>query len=104
MVEKRNITEIFSFLIGTMASEVDNYEKAPIYTVPTRRLGALEHPMIIKDVDKGIKTFGQNFALEAVRGPLLFCRQAFAYRFFRFSTQQVHKSPSPSIYATTTQQ
>jgi len=42
-------------------------EQAPVYAVPTRRLGALEHPMIIKDIDKGIKTFGQNHALEAVR-------------------------------------
>ncbi|KAK3370194.1 RNA polymerase III transcription factor IIIC subunit-domain-containing protein [Podospora didyma] len=41
-------------------------EHAPIYTVPRRRLGALEHPMIVKNVDKAIKTFGQNYALQAV--------------------------------------
>ncbi|KAK3325279.1 RNA polymerase III transcription factor IIIC subunit-domain-containing protein [Apodospora peruviana] len=41
-------------------------EHAPTYPVPTRRLAALEHPMIVKDLDKAIKTFGQNYALEAI--------------------------------------
>ncbi|KAK3936157.1 transcription factor tau subunit sfc1 [Diplogelasinospora grovesii] len=41
-------------------------EHAPIYTIPDRRLGALEHPLTIKNVDKAIKTFGQNFPLQAV--------------------------------------
>ncbi|KAK3308152.1 RNA polymerase III transcription factor IIIC subunit-domain-containing protein [Chaetomium strumarium] len=41
-------------------------DTAPGYTIPHRRLGALEHPMIIKDLDKGIKTFGQNNALQAI--------------------------------------
>ncbi|KAL2177890.1 RNA polymerase III transcription factor IIIC subunit-domain-containing protein [Thermothelomyces heterothallicus CBS 202.75] len=41
-------------------------DTAPIYTIPPRRLGALEHPMIIKNLDKGIKTFGQNNAFRAI--------------------------------------
>ncbi|KAK4199929.1 putative transcription factor tau subunit sfc1 [Triangularia verruculosa] len=41
-------------------------EQAPIYTIPSRRLGALEHPMIIKNLDKGIKTLGQNNAFQAI--------------------------------------
>jgi hypothetical protein len=45
---------------------------APAYPIPRRRLGALEHPMIIKDLDKGIKTFGQNNALQAVCPRLTF--------------------------------
>jgi general transcription factor 3C polypeptide 5 (transcription factor C subunit 1) len=44
----------------------ENGDAAPIFTIPPRRLGALEHPMIIKNLDKGIKTFGQNNAFQAV--------------------------------------
>ncbi|KAK4453200.1 transcription factor tau subunit sfc1 [Podospora aff. communis PSN243] len=40
---------------------------APRYTIPPRRLGALEHPLIIENVDCGIRTFGPNPALQAVR-------------------------------------
>ncbi|KAK0651826.1 RNA polymerase III transcription factor IIIC subunit-domain-containing protein [Cercophora newfieldiana] len=39
---------------------------APRYTIPPRRLGALEHPLIIEDVDRGIRTFGSNPALQAI--------------------------------------
>ncbi|KAK4467014.1 putative transcription factor tau subunit sfc1 [Cladorrhinum samala] len=41
-------------------------DQAPTYPIPPRRLGALEHPMIIKNLDKGIKTFGQNNAFQAI--------------------------------------
>ncbi|KAK4166696.1 putative transcription factor tau subunit sfc1 [Cladorrhinum sp. PSN259] len=41
-------------------------DQAPTYTIPSRRLAALEHPMIIKNLDKGIKTFGQNNAFQAI--------------------------------------
>ena len=41
--------------------------KAPTYVIPPRRLGALEHPMIIKNLDKGMKTFGQNNSFQSVR-------------------------------------
>ncbi|KAK3685608.1 RNA polymerase III transcription factor IIIC subunit-domain-containing protein [Podospora appendiculata] len=44
----------------------DGEESAPSYTVPARRLGALEHPLIVKDVDKAIKTLGENYALQAI--------------------------------------
>ncbi|AEO63320.1 uncharacterized protein THITE_2108406 [Thermothielavioides terrestris NRRL 8126] len=44
----------------------DDGDAAPTYTIPRRRLGALEHPMIIKNLDKGIKTFGQNNAFQAI--------------------------------------
>ncbi|KAM7196419.1 RNA polymerase III transcription factor (TF)IIIC subunit domain containing protein [Rhypophila sp. PSN 637] len=47
-------------------SQDNEEEHAPIYPVPTRRLGAIEHPMLIKNLEKGIKTLGQNYALEAV--------------------------------------
>ncbi|KAL2025081.1 hypothetical protein VTK56DRAFT_83 [Thermocarpiscus australiensis] len=41
-------------------------DTAPTYAIPSRRLGALEHPMIIKSLDKGIKTLGQNNAFQAI--------------------------------------
>jgi general transcription factor 3C polypeptide 5 (transcription factor C subunit 1) len=52
-----------------MASEdtPNEGDAAPRYTIPSRRLGAVEHPMIIKNLDKAIKTFGQNSALQSVR-------------------------------------
>jgi general transcription factor 3C polypeptide 5 (transcription factor C subunit 1) len=40
--------------------------QAPFYGIPPRRFGAVEHPMIIKDIDKGIKTFGRGHSFQAV--------------------------------------
>jgi len=40
--------------------------QAPFYKIPLRRFGAVEHPMIIKDVDKGIKTFGRGHSFQTV--------------------------------------
>ncbi|KAL2135396.1 hypothetical protein VTI74DRAFT_8629 [Chaetomium olivicolor] len=48
------------------SSRQEDADTAPTYTIPPRRLGALEHPMIIKNLDKGIKTFGQNNAFQAI--------------------------------------
>ncbi|KAK4230446.1 RNA polymerase III transcription factor IIIC subunit-domain-containing protein [Podospora fimiseda] len=47
-------------------SSSQDEEAAPTYTIPSRRLAALEHPMIIKNLDKGIRTFGQNNAFQAI--------------------------------------
>lgn len=44
----------------------EDVESAQPYTIPPRRLGALEHPMLIKDLDKGMNTLGQNNAIQAV--------------------------------------
>ncbi|KAK4127527.1 hypothetical protein N657DRAFT_687780 [Parathielavia appendiculata] len=51
-----------------MASPTQNDEAdaAPKYSIPSRRLGALEHPLIIKNLDKGIKTLGQHNAFHAI--------------------------------------
>jgi len=46
-------------------------ETAPRYAIPARRLGALEHPLLVKDVDKAIQTFGMNPSLQVVRPSLL---------------------------------
>jgi general transcription factor 3C polypeptide 5 (transcription factor C subunit 1) len=53
------------------SNQIDHDDTAPVYTIPSRRLGALEHPMIIKNLDKGIKTFGQHNAFQAVSLPRL---------------------------------
>ena len=47
-------------------SQRQNGDTAPTFMIPSQRLGALEHPMIIKNLDKGIKTLGQNNAFQAV--------------------------------------
>lgn len=44
----------------------DDPQYAPRYPIPARKLGALEHPLIIKDVDSGLRTFGPKPVLEAV--------------------------------------
>lgn len=41
-------------------------DHAPVYRIPTRTVSAIEHPMVIKDHDKAIKTFGSNFNFAAV--------------------------------------
>lgn len=41
-------------------------EHAPRYLIPPRRLGALEHPLIIENVDRGIETFGPNPVFHAL--------------------------------------
>lgn len=46
---------------------VERYDSyAPTYTVPLRRLGAIEHPMIIKDLEKAIGTFGKAHSFKQV--------------------------------------
>jgi hypothetical protein len=39
---------------------------APVFTIPPRLLAAVEHPMIIKDLDKGLKTLGRAHSLRPV--------------------------------------
>ncbi|KAK3359734.1 RNA polymerase III transcription factor IIIC subunit-domain-containing protein [Lasiosphaeria hispida] len=49
-----------------MASFLNDNKHAPRYPIPARRLGAVEHPLIVKDIEKGIKTFGANAPLQAI--------------------------------------
>ncbi|KAI1004947.1 hypothetical protein K3495_g3269 [Podosphaera aphanis] len=39
---------------------------APSYEIPSRTIVAVEHPMIIKNLDNGIKTFGTNLPFERI--------------------------------------
>ena len=39
---------------------------APWYTVPRQSIVSVEHPFIIKDVDKGLATLGNESKLEEV--------------------------------------
>jgi general transcription factor 3C polypeptide 5 (transcription factor C subunit 1) len=39
---------------------------APAYKVPPRKVVAVEHPMVIKNLDNGLKTFGTNRPFERV--------------------------------------
>jgi hypothetical protein len=40
---------------------------APVYMVPGREIVAVEHPMAIKNIDNGLKTFGRNASFAQVR-------------------------------------
>jgi hypothetical protein len=52
---------------GSVLGEKAGASHAPTYTIPRRRFGAVEHPMIIKDIDKGIATFGRGHSVQSVR-------------------------------------
>jgi hypothetical protein len=39
---------------------------APAFTVPTREIVALEHPMIVKNIDNGLKTLRSSIPLQQV--------------------------------------
>jgi len=39
---------------------------APVFTVPTRDIVALEHPMIVKNIDNGLKTLRSSIPLQQV--------------------------------------
>ncbi|KAH8888707.1 hypothetical protein GQ53DRAFT_607590, partial [Thozetella sp. PMI_491] len=41
-------------------------ERAPSYTIPARKLTAVEHPLIVKDIDKAVKTFGQSPSFKSI--------------------------------------
>jgi general transcription factor 3C polypeptide 5 (transcription factor C subunit 1) len=47
------------------------FSSAPIYAVPHRKVVAVEHPMAIKNVDIGMKTFGRGAPLAQVSQELL---------------------------------
>jgi len=44
---------------------------APAYQVPPRKVVAVEHPMVIKNLDNGLKTFGTNRPFQRVSSFLL---------------------------------
>jgi hypothetical protein len=44
---------------------------APMFAVPMREIVALEHPMIIQNIDNGLKTLGSGVPLQQVSTPSL---------------------------------
>jgi general transcription factor 3C polypeptide 5 (transcription factor C subunit 1) len=51
-----------------MSSAGSNTELAPWLPIPSRAVSAIEHPCIIKNVDKGITSLGGSVKLSKVRG------------------------------------
>lgn len=51
------------------ASEAEDHSQAPAFKIPSRTIAAVEHPFMVKNVDKGIDTFGPNPQFESVRSP-----------------------------------
>ncbi len=47
-------------------------DAAPRYSIPAKRLIAVEHPLVVKDVDKAIKTFGRSASFKTVRATPMF--------------------------------
>lgn len=50
-----------------MDRESNNTELAPWLPIPSRAVSAIEHPCIIKNVDKGITSLGGSVKLSKVR-------------------------------------
>lgn len=50
-------------------AELDDEEipQAPSFKIPSRTISAVEHPCIIKNLDKGLETFGPNPQFQSVR-------------------------------------
>lgn len=51
-----------------VSSASNNTESAPWLPIPSRAVSAIEHPCIIKNVDKGITSLGGSLRLSKVRG------------------------------------
>lgn len=51
-----------------MSFASSNTEPAPWLSIPSRAVSAIEHPCIIKNVDKGITSLGGSVKLSKVRG------------------------------------
>jgi hypothetical protein len=54
------------------SSEMEGKPQAPVYNIERREVIAVEHPMIIKNLDDALKTFGTNrpFRRVSLRRPL----------------------------------
>lgn len=50
-------------------AELDDEEvpQAPSFKIPSRTISAVEHPCMIKNLDKGVDTFGPNPQFQSVR-------------------------------------
>ena len=51
-----------------MSAANANTEPAPWLPIPSRAVSAIEHPCIIKNIDKGITSLGGAVKLSKVRG------------------------------------
>lgn len=49
-----------------------NVGDAPNLVVPNREVVAVEHPMVIMNTDRALKTFGTGVPLKHVRYPLVY--------------------------------
>jgi hypothetical protein len=49
-----------------------DFSSAPTYMVPQRDIVAVEHPMVIRNIDDGLKTFGTGVPLAHVSHVTLF--------------------------------
>jgi hypothetical protein len=48
------------------ATNMDNMHTAPIYSIAPRNVVAVEHPMIVRNLENGLRTFGNGPAFPRV--------------------------------------
>jgi hypothetical protein len=69
---RKRLTHYFHSMDSNMRSDVSSAnastELAPWLPIPSRAVSAIEHPCIIKNVDKGITSLGGSVKLGKVRG------------------------------------
>lgn len=69
---------------------------APTYAIPARRLAAVEHPMIIQDVDQAVKTFGPNADFNTVSPGTLLPERLPESELGRSFKKRTHKDSHPA--------
>lgn len=57
-------------------------QKAPLMNVPREQVVCIEHPCIIKDVDKGIKSLGGEYQIKDVGSVLITMQVPFLISLF----------------------
>lgn len=51
---------------SSSSSVSDQQPQAPAFKIPSRTIAAVEHPFLVKNLDKGIETFGSNPQFQSV--------------------------------------
>ena len=84
---------------GRRRGQTEEVPLAPPYQVPDQEIFAVEHPMIIQNLDRALKTFGNNRPFRRVSAACLTRRVSHillshidADRVIRFSTQMIRRS------------
>lgn len=87
--------------------EEDEILQAPSFKIPSRTISAVEHPCLIKNLDKAVDTFGPNPQFQSVRAIFCLCRVLVSGQITKYagrsSTPEILSFPCHYICILTTQ-